>query len=114
FYERALCTVVPSRWPEPFGMVGVEAMARARPVVAFRAGGIPDWLDDGRTGHLVPEADTGAMAAAMAGLIHDRERAGAMGLQGRQTVDERFSHGHYLDAMMTLLSSATRSHGATP
>ena len=46
YYAAARLVVVPSRWPEPFGMVGIEAMARGRPVVAFDTGGIGDWLED--------------------------------------------------------------------
>ena len=44
--------VVPSLWPEPFGLVGFEAAAHGVPVAGFRVGGIPEWLIDGVTGHL--------------------------------------------------------------
>lgn len=46
--------VVPSQWPEPFGLVGVEAGLRGVPAAAFAVGGIPTWLSDGVNGHLAP------------------------------------------------------------
>jgi glycosyltransferase involved in cell wall biosynthesis len=50
--------VTPSLWPEPFGLVGFEAAAHGVPAVAFRVGGIPEWLTDGLTGHLAaPHSD---------------------------------------------------------
>ncbi|MCB1734797.1 MAG: glycosyltransferase family 4 protein [Gammaproteobacteria bacterium] len=105
YYAQALFTVVPSRWPEPFGMVGVEAMARARAVVAFAAGGIPDWLDHGQTGLLVPPADVKGMGQAMQELLDTPERAAELGRRGAQTVAERFRHGAYLDQIAHLLES---------
>lgn len=51
-YRAATVVAVPSRWPEPCGMVGLQAMHHARPVVDFDVGGIRDWLDDGRNGGL--------------------------------------------------------------
>ena len=46
--------VMPSLWPEPFGLVGPEANRRGVPVVAFATGGIPEWLHDGVNGCLAP------------------------------------------------------------
>ena len=54
--DHADLLLVPSLWPEPFGMVGVEAARRGVPSVAFAVGGIPEWLIDGATGTLVPAA----------------------------------------------------------
>jgi glycosyltransferase involved in cell wall biosynthesis len=48
--------VVPSLWPEPFGLVGLEAAAAGVPAAAFATGGIPEWLRDGETGCLAPAA----------------------------------------------------------
>jgi glycosyltransferase involved in cell wall biosynthesis len=45
---------VPSLWPEPFGLVGVEAGRLGLPAVGFAVGGIPDWLIAGKTGELAP------------------------------------------------------------
>ncbi|NCA70017.1 MAG: glycosyltransferase family 1 protein [Sphingobacteriia bacterium] len=106
YYARAALCVVPSRWPEPFGMVGVEAMARGRPVVAFAVGGIPDWLDDGKTGLLVPPADTQAMARAITRLLRERADAERLGRAGFERVRAHFGHDQYLDQLMSILESA--------
>jgi len=97
YYRSARLLVVPSRWPEPFGMVGIEAMARGRPVVAFANGGIPDWLDHGNTGWLVPAADLTGMASAIQGLLDDASLASRMGQAGVAHVQNNFSNQAYLD-----------------
>jgi glycosyltransferase involved in cell wall biosynthesis len=103
--RRARVVVVPSRWPEPFGLVGPEAMACARAVVASDTGGIPEWLDDGRTGLLVPPGDVEALAAAIASLLDDPERAAEMGLEGWRQV-ERFSPESHLQRLVTVYENA--------
>ena len=103
YYARAAVCVVPSRWPEPFGMVGVEAMARSRPVIGFAVGGIPDWLDDGVTGILVPEADIAALGDAIARLLADPRQAAELGQAGLARVRERYQPDRYLDRLMQLL-----------
>jgi starch synthase len=82
--------VVPSVY-EPMGIVNLEAMACETPVVASAVGGIPEVVDDGVTGLLVPPADPPALAAAVNELLADPERAQRMGLAGRERVLERFT-----------------------
>lgn len=102
-YGRARVVAVPSRWPEPFGMVGLDAMRHGRPVAAFAVGGIPDWLEDGETGLLAPQQDTDALAAALSRLLHEPGLAGRMGGAGARRARERFSFDTYLDALEQLL-----------
>ncbi|WP_176525193.1 glycosyltransferase family 4 protein [Caenispirillum bisanense] len=62
---RARAVVVPSLWPEPFGRAVVEAFACGTPVVATAAGALPELVDDGVTGLLVPGEDSHALARAV-------------------------------------------------
>ena len=103
YYARAAFTVVPSRWPEPFGMVGVEAMARGRAVVGFSAGGIPDWLCHGVNGLLAPAGDVESLAEAIGCLLGDPEQARRLGRRAARVATNRFTHTGYLEAMQTLL-----------
>jgi glycosyltransferase involved in cell wall biosynthesis len=106
YYARAAVTAVPSRWPEPFGMVGIEAMARGRPVVAFAVGGIPDWLEHGVTGLLAPEADTTALAQNLEHLLADPELAATLGANAATRVRERYRPDACLDQLTAVLSEA--------
>jgi glycosyltransferase involved in cell wall biosynthesis len=78
-WQRTLFGVIPSVWPEPFGIVLIEAMASGRPVVASRIGGIPEIVEDGRTGLLVPPGEVEALRAGMARLLADAELRERMG-----------------------------------
>ena len=82
---------------EPFGLVNVEAMACGVPVVASAVGGIPEVVEHGTTGLLVPydagdpDASIRDLAAALSRLLEDRELAAKMGEAGRQRVLDQFS-----------------------
>jgi len=76
---------------EPFGRVVIEGMAAAKPVVATNGGALPEIITDGVTGRLVPMNDAGAMAAAIAGLLTDPEKARTIGRNGRQKVLDCFT-----------------------
>ena len=69
----------------------VEAAASGRPVVATRTRNVEDVVIDGQTGHLFPVGDAAAMAAALAQVLSDPERATQMGQAGREHVHARFS-----------------------
>jgi glycogen synthase len=89
-YARADVFVHATRF-EGSSLVTLEAMAHGLPVVATRAGGIPDKVEDGVSGSLVPPGDVAALAEAMAALVADPSRARAMGERGRERVRERFA-----------------------
>jgi len=97
YYHSARVVAVPSCWPEPFGLTGQEAMRFARPVVAFKVGGIPDWCDDGRTGFTVPEQDVAAFAKALERLLTNYDLAQEMGTLGLQKAEMQFSFEKIMD-----------------
>jgi glycosyltransferase involved in cell wall biosynthesis len=76
---------------EGLGTSLLDAMACAKPIVATRAGGIPEVVDDGVTGLLVPPRDHQAMAAAIVRLLTDPALCRRMGDAGRARVGERFT-----------------------
>jgi starch synthase len=76
---------------EPLGIVNLEAMACATAVVGSRVGGIPEVVDDGVTGLLVPPSDPPALAEAMNALVRDAARARAYGHAGRERAVAEFS-----------------------
>ena len=73
-WRRASLAVVPSVWPEPFGMVAMEALAAGTPVVASATGALPEVVRDGVDGVLVPPGDARALAAAVRALVGDDDR----------------------------------------
>ena len=109
YYARSKVLVVPSRWPEPFGMIGLEAMHHGRPVVAFEVGGIPDWLDHGVTGFLAPEQDVLALANALEKLLRDPALCTKLGEAGQKRVHAEFSFENYLDRLEGFLSNNSRA-----
>jgi glycosyltransferase involved in cell wall biosynthesis len=96
---EASVVVVPSLWPEPFGLVGIEALAVGRPVVASATGGIVDWLHED-VGVPVTPGDPQELARALTQLLSDPERQRAMGVAGRRLVSERFSAERHVEALL--------------
>jgi glycosyltransferase involved in cell wall biosynthesis len=83
FLGGAAALLFPIDWPEPFGLVMIEAMANGTPVIAFRRGSVPEIVDDGVTGFIVDSTDAAAAAVQrVAGL--DRSAV-------RRRFEERFS-----------------------
>jgi glycosyltransferase involved in cell wall biosynthesis len=77
--------------PESFGLVVIEAMACARPVVTVPSGGIREIVSHGVNGLLVPVGDSAGIASAISRLIQDPGLAQSLGEAGRRTVQEQFS-----------------------
>jgi glycosyltransferase involved in cell wall biosynthesis len=90
---------------EGLGVVLLEAMSYARPVIASAAGGIVDIVRDGRNGFLVPPGDAGALAGAIRACVESPERARELGAQGRIDVEEGFSWDVIADRLAALYTS---------
>jgi glycosyltransferase involved in cell wall biosynthesis len=93
---------------EGLGVVLIEAMSYARPVIASAAGGIVDIVQDGRNGLLVPPGDAAALAAAIGGMMEDPARARALGLQGRDDAAARFSWDAIADRLAEIYHRVAR------
>jgi glycosyltransferase involved in cell wall biosynthesis len=85
FLSCARALLFPIDWPEPFGLVMIEAMACGTPVIAFRAGSVPEVVDDGVTGFIVDDVE-GAVAAVARLRELDRNRVRAI-FERRFTVE---------------------------
>jgi glycosyltransferase involved in cell wall biosynthesis len=109
-FEDAQIVVV-SSFGEGFGMVALEAMERGRPVVASAVGGLPEIVDDGRTGLLVPAGDVDALAAAILELARDPARAAGLGAAGRSRALEEFSQDRCTDRIAALYRTALGTAG---
>lgn len=91
FYSALDVFVLPSRL-ESFGQTGLEAMACGTPVIAFRTGGLPDFVDDGVTGLLAPDPNNPAgLAERLLWLQHHEQERRAMSEAARKTVEHRFT-----------------------
>jgi glycosyltransferase involved in cell wall biosynthesis len=95
---------VPSVWPEPFGLVGVEAGCLGVPAVAFATGGILDWLKSGESGELAPADPPTAegLADAICRALRDPEHHQKLRV-GAWHAAQRFSRERHLDQLLAIL-----------
>lgn len=99
--------VLPSGW-EAFPIAVLEAMACGVPVLATRVGGVPEAIDEGRTGELIPPGDPEALAEALDSLLADRPRLDAYGAEARRVAAERFGVDGMVDAVARLYERLLR------
>src|SRR5262245_10927028 len=103
---RALDLVVHPATRDPFPLALLEAMALERPIVATAVGGIPEMLEDGVSGVLVPPGDAGALAAAAVPLLRDPERRARIGRAARERLATRFSLEAFAAGMFAAFEEA--------
>ena len=110
FLGGAAALLFPIDWPEPFGLVMIEAMACGTPVIAFRRGSVPEIVEEGVSGFMV---DTIEEAVTAVGRIASLDRAKVRAQFERRFTAERMARG-YLDIYRKLLSARnTSSHVGT-
>jgi glycosyltransferase involved in cell wall biosynthesis len=100
--------VLPS-YREAQGLSILEAMALSRPVVASNVGGIPEMIEDGVTGLLVPPHDADALAAAIVRLLRDHPYADTLGRAGHDLVHDRFCIELMVTAIQTIYDEGAAS-----
>jgi len=86
--------------PDALPTVILEAMFMGKPVVATSVGGVPEIIEDGLSGLIVPPADPGALSKAVLRLLADRALRERMGAQGRKTLLEKFRPEDYLKKVL--------------
>ena len=103
FLAGAAALLFPIEWPEPFGLVMIEAMACGTPVIAFRAGSVPEVIEEGVTGFVVENEEQAVQAVKRWGEL-DRRRV-------RERFEERFTAGRmaadYVSHYRELLNSGS-------
>ena len=102
FLGEAGALLFPVDWPEPFGLVMIEAMACGTPVLAFRCGSIPEVIEDGVTGKVVG-SEAEAIAALPAILAYDRRAV-------RQRFEDRFTSTRMAKDYVTTYRRLLRTH----
>jgi glycosyltransferase involved in cell wall biosynthesis len=106
--------VVPSVWPEPFGLTGPEAGLHSLPAAAFAVGGIPEWLHDGVNGHLAdahpcrPDGLAGAIAKCVRDEAHYLELR-----DGAYRVVSQFELSDHVSRLLAILSAKPHDTTAT-
>ncbi len=100
--------VMPSRW-EGFGLVALEAMGCARPVIASRVSALPEIILNGETGLLVPPEDSKSLAQAILSLLSDPDRAAALGRAGHERLVREFSVEKMVQATVDLYTQVLHS-----
>lgn len=99
FYADATLLAVSSVWPEPFGLVGREAMCHGVPIVAFDAGAVREWLVHGENGFVVPWKDTNQFAARIEELLRNKDLARRLGRRGLEMVNRSEGAAHEIDTL---------------
>src|SRR6266478_3200769 len=100
FLGNALALLFPIDWPEPFGLVLIEAMACGTPVIAYPSGSVPEIIEEGRTGFLVSDLQGAARAVEQVSQLNREEC--------RRSFEERFSATRMTKDYLTVYEKLTR------
>jgi phosphatidyl-myo-inositol dimannoside synthase len=107
-YQACEIFALPSRG-EGFGLVYLEAMACAKPVIGGAHGGAPEVIDDGKTGYLVQHGDVGQLATSLETLLADTELGRVMGTRGRERVEQEFRFNVFAKSLKKILRDLCES-----
>jgi glycosyltransferase involved in cell wall biosynthesis len=106
--SNAYIVMFPSIYPEAFGISGIEAMMRGKPVVGFDVGGVTTWLKDGKTGFAVPVKDSQALADKIDLLLTDKKIYQEQSKNARVTALKEFSPNVHLNKLKNIYTYECR------
>lgn len=109
YLKNASVLIVPSIYPDSFPTVGLEAMAMAKPVIGFRIGGIPEWLENGKTGFLVEPQNIRGLAQKIDTLLENQDLAEQMGQRGYARFQSEFNGNAHSKQIIQLYQDVVAS-----
>ena len=109
-YNYCDVVIYPTIGEEPFGLVPVEGMACAKPVVVTASGGMVESVVDGETGYIIEKRDADALAEKILTLLEDRELAAGLGENGRRRAVEVFSRCRMAEETVKTYQAAADAH----
>ena len=107
-YRGAAFVVLPAEWHENAPVAVLEAFAHGKPVVGSNLGGIPELVEEGRTGRLFPAGDSDALRECLAATWNDRAAWGDLGSAARRRVVAEFSAERHAEALLELYARILR------
>ena len=105
-YRQSFAVIFPSIWPEPAGLVTLEAYARFRAVIASNVGGIPEHVQSGKTGILVEPNNTQQLAATITDLANNFDKSRAIGIAGNELFHSEFTLDIHAQKLQKIYDSA--------
>jgi glycosyltransferase involved in cell wall biosynthesis len=103
--QQSFTLVFPSLWPEPAGLVSLEAYDQMRPVIASKTGGIVEHVENGVTGMLVPPGDVLALANIINDFANDFEKSKTFGINGYELLKSKFTFDQHVKSLNEIYSS---------
>jgi glycosyltransferase involved in cell wall biosynthesis len=100
-FQEARVFVLPSEY-EAFGLVLLEALAHGTPVIASRVGGIPEFIEDGKAGRLIPPEDAAAVTSALLEIWSDPDLGERWGRYGREITVPKYTWDRVVDQLETV------------
>lgn len=108
YWRKAQALILPSRSPETFGLVGLEAMRQGVPVIASDVGGIRTWLNAPHHGDLFPSGDVHALYQKLCSYLLHPAQAAHKGRQGHKAWQASFQEQHHLESLMNLFEDLSQ------
>lgn len=105
YYINAYAVIIPSRAPETFNLVGLEAMKHSKAVVATDVGGIKEWLKDGKNGFLFPSNNDSALSSILDSAVKSPDLIREMGKQGFEDYHKRFMPEMHCNTLYNLFET---------